>query len=292
MEEVLQAVKLAQKLSSLKMQTSSLSSPPPSTSTWGFKPIEGFGSKIDALVKSLIAIKQKDPSVKSLVFSQFPEALKLVQDALTMNSVCSLVLTTGKTGENVLNQFRGTTPMKPSYSSKTKERKPKKVKSKSKLSSQNDDMISTTADVKMDDYEGAIIQVLLMPLKSTNAGLSINEATHVFLLDTGLNRGLEIQALARVRRINSTQSTYVHRLIMQDTIEAATWDLCRKALLHADHETSQNIKRSDVYSMLSNLKNLYQQCETQRDPPQGSKTPNQQLHQHIITKMRRQARDY
>ncbi len=37
------------------------------------------------------------------------------------------------------------------------------------------------------------VQCLLMPLKGTNAGLSINEATHVFLLDTGLHRGLEIQ---------------------------------------------------------------------------------------------------
>ncbi len=64
-----------------------------------------------------------------------------------------------------------------------------------------------------------------MPLKATSAGLSINEATHVFLLDTGLSRQDEVQALARVRRVNSTRPTAVHRLVMEGTLESAIWAL-------------------------------------------------------------------
>jgi hypothetical protein len=68
-----------------------------------------------------------------------------------------------------------------------------------------------------------------MPLKATNAGLSLSEATHVFLLDTSLNRGLETQALARVRRVDSTQPTTVHRFVTRGTVEDAVWDLLQPA---------------------------------------------------------------
>jgi E3 ubiquitin-protein ligase SHPRH len=104
---------------------------------------------------------------------------------------------------------------------------------------------------EMDAMNDGSVQVLLMPLKATNAGLSINEATHVFLLDTGLNRGLEIQALARVRRINSTQTTTVHRLIMQGTIEEAIWNLLRPAhdaAIAASTATASSSSSSDSSS--------------------------------------------
>ena len=55
------------------------------------------------------------------------------------------------------------------------------------------------------------LSVLLLPLRSQNAGLNLSEATHVFLLDVTLERALETQALARVRRLDSTRDTFVHR---------------------------------------------------------------------------------
>ena len=55
------------------------------------------------------------------------------------------------------------------------------------------------------------LSALLLPLRSQNAGLNLSEATHVFLLDVTLERALETQALARVRRLDSTRDTFVHR---------------------------------------------------------------------------------
>jgi hypothetical protein len=230
--------------------------------------ITGFGSKIDAVVLALRRLKRCDPSTKSLVFSQWGDALALLREALTVNSVASLVLSGGASAVATLKRFRE----------------------------------STDADAALDDSGGAGsaggsggVQVLLMPLKATNAGLSINEATHVFLLDTGLHRGLETQALARVRRVNSTTPTTVHRIVMQGTVEEAMWDLLRPghdaAVLAARAEAAvaggkaaagagaaaggeglergeggaeseaaspHVVRRSDVHAMFQRLERLYQ----------------------------------
>eukprot|EP00615_Pteridomonas_danica_P018757 CAMPEP_0114396888 /NCGR_PEP_ID=MMETSP0102-20121206/13869_1 /TAXON_ID=38822 ORGANISM="Pteridomonas danica, Strain PT" /NCGR_SAMPLE_ID=MMETSP0102 /ASSEMBLY_ACC=CAM_ASM_000212 /LENGTH=622 /DNA_ID=CAMNT_0001557759 /DNA_START=332 /DNA_END=2196 /DNA_ORIENTATION=- len=71
--------------------------------------ITGFGSKIDALTKALVTMKDENPNTKSLVFSQWADALDLVQEALTCNGICSLILTGGKSAEETLKRFKGVT---------------------------------------------------------------------------------------------------------------------------------------------------------------------------------------
>jgi len=208
-------------------------------------------------VRELRRLKRQDPNIKSLVFSQWSEALLLLREALTVNSVSSLVLSGGAGAVETLRRFResssesssesspssssskpssGSTSPSPSSSKKRRGGKSTSLataaegaaaagKALEKGNNNKDD----GDEEEMGKMNDGSVQVLLMPLKATNAGLSISEATHVFLLDTGLNRGLEIQALARVRRINSTQTTTVHRLIMQGTIEEAIWNLLRPA---------------------------------------------------------------
>mmetsp|Transcript_16651 Transcript_16651/g.28376 ORF Transcript_16651/g.28376 Transcript_16651/m.28376 type:complete len:243 (-) Transcript_16651:156-884(-) len=151
--------------------------------------------------------------------------------------------------------------------------------------STNDDDSPGPQPQDYDDDDHGAVQVLLMPLKATNAGLSINEATHVFFLDTGLNRGMEIQALARVRRLNSTRATTVHRLVMEGSIEEAIWNLLKQSRQAQQTQAQQQthvqegskegentassssssslaarpeLKRSDVHRMLKRLKQLYQ----------------------------------
>jgi len=177
--------------------------------------VSGFGSKVDAVVAELRALKRKAPGTKSLVFSQWADALTLLRHALTANSVTSLLLTGDSKAVDTLHKFRATTDSTGSDSSSSTAKK-----SKSK---------SSGKDSGSNEHWNGPIDVLLMPLKATNAGLSLNEATHVFLLDTTLNRGLETQALARVRRINSTQPTIVHRFVMRGTIEEAIWDLLKQS---------------------------------------------------------------
>lgn len=142
--------------------------------------VTGWGSKLDAIVARLRQLRSgPDPVAKALVFSQWSDALVLLQDALTANSVPSAMLAGGRKSAAALARFRSD----PS------------------------------------------VVCLLMPLHSTNAGLNLNEATHVFLLDTGVQHEPEVQALARVKRLNSTRATHVHRFVMHGTIEEAIWNL-------------------------------------------------------------------
>ncbi len=61
--------------------------------------------------------------------------------------------------------------------------------------------------------------VLLLNVKHGAEGLTLLEATHVFMVEPLLNCGLDSQAINRVHRIGQHKKTYVHRYLMADTIE-------------------------------------------------------------------------
>jgi E3 ubiquitin-protein ligase SHPRH len=61
--------------------------------------------------------------------------------------------------------------------------------------------------------------VLLLNVKNGAEGLTLLEATHVFMVEPLLNCGLDSQAINRVHRIGQHKKTYVHRYLMADTIE-------------------------------------------------------------------------
>ncbi|CAF0891343.1 unnamed protein product [Adineta ricciae] len=63
------------------------------------------------------------------------------------------------------------------------------------------------------------ISVLLMPLGKGANGLNLTEAQHVILVEPQLHRSVELQAIARVRRLGQKFNTYVYRFIISDTAE-------------------------------------------------------------------------
>lgn len=62
-------------------------------------------------------------------------------------------------------------------------------------------------------------KVMLLNVKSGAEGLTLVEATHVFMIEPLLHCGLDAQAINRVHRIGQTAKTYVHRYIIKNTIE-------------------------------------------------------------------------
>ena len=63
------------------------------------------------------------------------------------------------------------------------------------------------------------VTCMMLNLKYAGKGLSLVEATHVFLVDPILKADEEFQAIGRVHRIGQTRETFVHRLITKNTIE-------------------------------------------------------------------------
>ena len=72
-------------------------------------------------------------------------------------------------------------------------------------------------------------RVLLMPLRHGSAGLTLIEANHVVLVEPCLNPGTELQAINRVHRIGQTRPTFVHRFVVDKSVEVSIEDLkCRR----------------------------------------------------------------
>ena len=61
--------------------------------------------------------------------------------------------------------------------------------------------------------------LLLLNVKNGAEGLTLLEATHVFMVEPLLNYGLDSQAINRICRIGQNRKTFVHRYLIEDTIE-------------------------------------------------------------------------
>ncbi|GKY93405.1 hypothetical protein MPSEU_000308100 [Mayamaea pseudoterrestris] len=63
------------------------------------------------------------------------------------------------------------------------------------------------------------VTLLLLDVKHGAEGLTILEATHCFMVEPILNAGLDAQAISRNFRIGQCRRTYVHRYLIEGTIE-------------------------------------------------------------------------
>ncbi|KAL8843615.1 MAG: hypothetical protein Q9170_000119 [Blastenia crenularia] len=69
------------------------------------------------------------------------------------------------------------------------------------------------------------IECLLMHAKSNSSGLTLVNATHVFLCEPLINTAIELQAIARVHRIGQHQATTVWVYVVEDTVEKSIYDI-------------------------------------------------------------------
>lgn len=84
-------------------------------------------------------------------------------------------------------------------------------------------------------------QVLLLNVKNGAEGLTLVEATHIFMVEPLLNCGLDSQAISRIHRIGQTRTTFIHRFLIEGTIEIKI-DKLRMA--RQDDEIEDSIKKT------------------------------------------------
>ena len=101
-----------------------------------------------------------------------------------------------------------------------------------------------------DFMEKANVKLMLVSLKAGNAGLNLNCASQVILLDPFWNPFIEEQAVDRAHRIGQTRDVNVHRILVENTVEdriiglqEKKRQLIEKAL---DEKTGKDISRLGV----------------------------------------------
>ena len=71
------------------------------------------------------------------------------------------------------------------------------------------------------------VKVILVSLKAGNAGLNLNSASQVIIMDPHWNPSLELQAIDRAHRIGQQRPVKVHRILVKETLEDRIMDLQR-----------------------------------------------------------------
>ncbi|KAI7903454.1 SNF2 family N-terminal domain-containing protein [Cokeromyces recurvatus] len=68
------------------------------------------------------------------------------------------------------------------------------------------------------------IRVLVMSLKAGGVGLNLQRANHMIILDRWWNPATMDQAIARIHRMTQLKETYIHTVVIKDTIEDSLMD--------------------------------------------------------------------
>lgn len=82
--------------------------------------------------------------------------------------------------------------------------------------------------VIMDFYDKPEFRVLLISLKAGNVGLTLTCASHIIIMDPFWNPFVEEQAMDRAHRIGQMRPVYVHRLVIEGTVEDRILELQKK----------------------------------------------------------------
>ena len=67
-------------------------------------------------------------------------------------------------------------------------------------------------------------RVLVMSLKAGGVGLNLQRANHMVIMDRWWNPATMNQAIARIDRMTQIKDTFVHTVVIKDTIEESLMD--------------------------------------------------------------------
>jgi E3 ubiquitin-protein ligase SHPRH len=92
------------------------------------------------------------------------------------------------------------------------------------------------------------IDCLLLDAKTDSSGLTLVNATHVFICEPLIQTAVELQAIARVHRIGQTRPTTVWMYLIQDTVEEAIYDISvARRLAHVRSREQQQQDQRDQH---------------------------------------------
>jgi SNF2 family DNA or RNA helicase len=106
----------------------------------------------------------------------------------------------------------------------------------------------------VDDFKNKPnVRMMLVSLKAGNAGLNLNIASQVVIMDPFWNPYIEEQAIDRAHRLGQTRPVLVHRVLIKETVEDRIIALQEKkrALISEalDEKASQSLGRLSVQEL-------------------------------------------
>lgn len=171
-----------------------------------------FGSKVNTIVKQVLWLKKRDPSVQIIIYSQWTQLLQIIGSALRQNSVKYLG---SKNTLSRIGQGRRTA------------------------------LKSDISQFKKDSS----ITCFLLNAKAEASGLTLVNATHVFLCEPLVNTALELQAISRIHRIGQKKPTSVWMFSITGSVEESI-------MLLATRKKVKEREKLDTEEMTKNFNKL------------------------------------
>lgn len=159
-------------------------------------------AKIEKTVELLTDIQAADPTEKTLVFSQFTSLLDLLEVPLSEKKF-------------KYQRYDGSMHSKLLHSTHYRLLPFEQCKQLTCLLNPVNDR-AEAVNRFMDSAEET---VLLISLKAGNAGLNLNKASQVIILDPFWNPFIEDQAIDRAHRMPQKREVHVHRILVPETVE-------------------------------------------------------------------------
>lgn len=145
-----------------------------------------YSTKVDMIVKQACYLKKCDPGVQIVIFSQWQDMLYILSNALKSAGITYVGT------DNVFLPDQNNPSLK----------KPKK-------------------EVAVEYFKQPENKVtcFLLNAKSQASGLTLVNATHIFLCEPLVNTSLELQAISRIHRIGQKKPTTVWMFAIENTVE-------------------------------------------------------------------------
>lgn len=145
---------------------------------------DSYGSKVDLIVKQILNLKRQNQKVQIVVFSQWQDLLIILGTAFKSNGISFV----GSRGTLISEVGAG--------------RHPDKYDSIEEFKNPHNN-----------------ITCFLLNAKAQASGLTLVNATHIFLCEPLVNTSLELQAISRIHRIGQKHETTVWMFAIESSVE-------------------------------------------------------------------------